>query len=265
MALILEAACGSNIGRVRTNNEDNCYFNGEILPEVNSGIPTPWYHRFVDETVCLGVFDGMGGMDDGQVASHLAAQSFATDCRRIQSGGMLSEAFFISAVSHMNNVVWTEAESRKNNMGTTAVMIGFCESAVYLCNVGDSPACRFRDGLLTKISMDHLEEIPPFLQGKAHKKAKLSQCVGISPEELQLEPYLAQGVLREGDVFLLCSDGLTDMVPTEEIRLLLAENNDLGVAVQRLIQRALDGGGKDNITVLLVKAVSVPRESDRDE
>lgn len=64
MTLVLNAACGSSIGKARTNNEDNCFFRGKTLPEVNTGITTPWYHRFNDEAVCFGVFDGMDGEDD---------------------------------------------------------------------------------------------------------------------------------------------------------------------------------------------------------
>lgn len=260
--LVLDAACGSNIGRLRTNNEDNCFFDGKTLPEDNAGIPTPWSRRFRNTSVCFGVFDGMGGAEDGQTASYLAAQAFAADCGKLPAGGMLSESFFLSAISHMNSVVFAEAESRRNNMGTTTVLIGFCETALYICNVGDSRAYRFRDGQLTHITMDHVESLPPFLQGDRRRKPKLSQCIGISPEELLIEPYVAQGVLREGDVFLLCSDGLTDMVPDEELRLLLAEGGELSRTVQRLIDAALAHGGKDNVTVLLVKTVSVPKERD---
>ena len=258
MAFVLDAACGSNIGKLRTNNEDNCYFNDEILPENNTGIQVPWRCRSRAKTVCFGVFDGMGGHDDGQVASFLAAKSFACGCRRIEPEDALSEAFFSSSVSDMNDAVFAEAERRMNNMGTTAVMIGFCHDTVFLCNVGDSRAYRLRNGQLAQISMDHVVTFSVPARGGPYKKTMLSQCIGISPEELILEPHFMHDALRAGDQYLLCSDGLTDMVPTDCIQLILEESSDAGDAVQELIEWALDSGGRDNVTVLLIKAAAEP-------
>ena len=77
MRYILEAACGSDVGRIRQNNEDNCYFGDRILSVEHDGIPKPWFQCFDGDAVCFGVFDGMGGAEDGQVASFLAAKTFA--------------------------------------------------------------------------------------------------------------------------------------------------------------------------------------------
>ena len=82
----------------------------------------------------------MGGADDGQSASHLAAQFFAADCREVTVGWLLSGAFFRNAVANMNNAVFLEVERRQNNMGTTPVLMGFCHERAYVCDVCDSRA-----------------------------------------------------------------------------------------------------------------------------
>lgn len=254
MRLSIEAACGSNVGRIRKNNEDNCYFAGRVLSQEHGNIDTPFYQRFAtSDGICFGVFDGMGGEADGQVASYLAACAFQRDCEDVEGEGMLSETFFANAVIHMNDAVCAESSRRANRMGSTAVMLGFCDDAVYLCNVGDSKCFRYRGKKLTQISIDHLEDIPPFLQQSKRGKPRLSQCIGISSEELRLEPYLATGLVQPEDVFILCSDGLTDMITEEDISLVLDRGRDAGVCVQHLIELALEHGGRDNVTVIAIR------------
>lgn len=257
MGLIINAACGSEIGYIRSNNEDNCYFNGYYLEENNKGISPPWFQCFQSGTMCFGVFDGMGGIDDGQTASYLAVKSFASDCRVIGENGLLSESFFSGAISHMNTAVNYEANHRKTKMGTTAVLAGFCDDKMYVCNVGDSRIYRFRNGVLTQLSIDHIEAIPPFLKEKKHIKARLNQCIGLPQDEIILEPYIATGVIQANDIYLLCSDGLTDMLSNLQIRQIIAEIKDVGVAVNCLIKAALEAGGRDNITVVVLQVVDL--------
>lgn len=253
MDFYLEASCGCNVGRLRKNNEDNFYFNGQILPQENKGIDIPMCQRVNQETVCYAVFDGMGGEADGQIASYLAANTFQKDCESIERGGLLSESFFSSVVNHMNNAVYLKAEQLNNHMGTTAAMIGFCEDSIYLCNIGDSRIYRFRQGRLTQISMDHTESIPPFLRNSANRKPRLSQCIGISPEELVLEPYIAQGSAKMDDIYVISSDGMTDMLSEQEILNILNNTENVVTCVEKLIDKSLMNGGKDNVTVIVIK------------
>ena len=255
MQFELEAACLCDMGRIRKNNEDNFYFDRQILDEDNAGLNEPLCLHASEGAVCFAVFDGMGGHADGQTAAHLAARVFQRDCIPVERSKMLSETFFSTAVRHMNDTVCIEAERLNNNMGTTAVILGFCEESVYLCNVGDSRAYRFRQGQMTQISIDHTEVIPPFLRTARHKKPRLSQCIGISSEELLLEPYLAQGAIESGDVFLLCSDGLSDMVMPDEISRVLGSGQNADECVRALIELALSHGGKDNITVIVIRVL----------
>jgi protein phosphatase len=261
MPLCLDAACDCNIGKIRTNNEDNFYFNGETLEMENPGLVSPLHRHFDRNTVCFGVFDGMGGAEDGQIASFIAARSFQKDCQSIENIEMLSESFFCRTVEHMNDLVCLEAETKKSNMGCTAVMLGFCMDALYVCHVGDSRVYRHRDNRMVQITLDHVEALPPFMQKSRNRKPHLSQCIGISPDELKLDPYIMQGIAKPGDIYLLCSDGLTDMVDDSLIEEILSAGENAYVCVKRLVRTALENGGRDNTTVIVVKVLDISEDN----
>ena len=252
MGLYLEAACGSSKGRIRVRNEDNFYFNRMTrMPETENCMP-PLFCVEASTAVCCGVFDGIGGAADGQIASCIAARTFQADCELAESAGVLSEALFEQMAEHMNDAVCVAASRNVSNMGTTAAMLGVCGDAVYICNVGDSRVYRFRDDVLTQLSRDHAAAIPPFLEGK--RKPALSQWIGIPPEEMRIVPHIVRSSLESGDVYLLCSDGLTDMVTDEGIASLFRLGGHADDAAQRLINAALAAGGRDNVTVIVMMA-----------
>ena len=252
MSYILSAACGCNTGKRRQNNEDNFYFYGQFLPENNNGTDRILTCRspLTDQAVDFAVFDGMGGHADGQTASNLAASIFADSVRL---GGANHEQILYDTVLGMSNAVWQKAAAALNNMGTTAAILRFTGNAFYLSNVGDSRIYLYRSGNLQQISYDHTDEA--FMRGMGIKdrKPRLTQYVGVSPEELALQPYLIRGGIAEGDVYLLCSDGLTDMVSAEDITSVLSAQSDAAWKVNELISRALQNGGKDNVTVIVVQ------------
>ena len=252
MSYILSAACGCNTGSRRQNNEDNFYFYGQFLPENNNGTDRILTCRspLTDQAADFAVFDGMGGHADGQTASNLADSIFADSVRR---GGTDHEQILYDAVLGMSNAVWQKASAALNNMGTTAAILRFAGNAFYLSNVGDSRIYLYRGGSLQQISYDHTDEA--FMRGMGIKdrKPRLTQYVGVSPEELALQPYLIRGGIAEGDIYLLCSDGLTDMVSAEDITSVLSAQSDAAWKVNELIRLALQNGGKDNVTVIVVQ------------
>jgi len=253
MQFVLEAACGCDIGRIRHSNEDNYLFNKRIRNIEDNEFIKPDYKVFEQNVACFGVFDGLGGAGDGHIASYMAANVLLQDFCQVESSGMMSESFFNSTVTHMNEKVCVEALQRKNNMGTTFVGACFCEERIYLCNIGDSRAYRVRESQLVQISKDHVEEIPPFMQHKRHIKPNLSQCIGIPSEELLIEPYVMQGEIKQDDTYLLCSDGITDMLTDKEILSILENSKDASICIQLLISSAMSHGGKDNATAIVVK------------
>ena len=136
-------------------------------------------------------------------------------------------------------------------MGTTAAVVLFEGRNVHICNIGDSKVFRYRDGQLLQLSKDHLCFAPFGV------KPALSQSLGIPPEKLRLEPFYMRTDCAEADMYLICSDGLTDMLTNEEIQAVLSSNSATPT-VTRLLELALRNGGKDNITIILCKIEKEP-------
>lgn len=251
MSMTIEAACGCNMGKVRKNNEDNFYFGGRMLPLDNNGLRTVYSQKFkADATPMFAVFDGMGGEEAGEVASFVAAEIADAYVQRLQRFLVPPRDLLEEMCAEMNRAVCREsAKLEFGRMGSTVAALLFFGDQPYVCNLGDSRIYRLRDNELLQLSQDHLEMVPPGV----NRKARLMQHLGIFEDEMQLEPYIAKGTAEAGDIFLLCSDGLTDMLTPVEICTILKENRSVKRATDKLIKLALEHGGKDNITVILCK------------
>ena len=237
-------ACMSHTGRRRRMNQDNFLCVGIYAKPDQPGrgrLPVTGTVTSA-ETALFGVFDGMGGEERGKMAAYLAAKAaFRTLC----SG---TPRQMLEAVCRNANadICHFAAENGLGTCGTTAAMLLLTPGGVEVCNIGDSKIFRCgRDGL-HQISEDHLS-IAPY-----GEKAPLSQYLGIPPEELTICPYYAALPYAAQDKYLLCSDGLTDMVPQEDIARILAAF-PAQQAAQILLQNALDNGGKDNVTLIVLE------------
>lgn len=247
----IEAACGSNVGKVRHNNEDNFLFDGICLPQNNNGQypPLNLYGTF-EGNVYMGVFDGMGGMDHGEIASVTAAEKIR---ELTQDGNLLPEAME-DACLQANRAVWdAQTALGTHNMGTTLALICISSDQLYLANLGDSRIFGLRNDHLVQISQDHTDEAFMKERGIVGRRPRLTQYLGVDPGEIRLEPYLSQGKLRTGDIYLICSDGLTDMVDPDTICQLLTASGTASACVENLIAAALEKGGHDNITVIVCR------------
>ena len=136
-------------------------------------------------------------------------------------------------------------------MGTTMVSLYFSNRNVYVCNLGDSRAYRLRNGEFLQLSEDHIAKTP-----YSNIKAPLIQYLGFDSEDVEIEPYIARGEINNEDIYLICSDGLTDMLTNFEICDIILQSNGLENGVEKLIQAALNHGGNDNITIIMCKVVS---------
>lgn len=248
-------AAQSVTGRVRKNNEDNFFLDGEILEAVHqdSALFCKEFHDDVPHLI--GVFDGMGGYSSGEIASYIAAaitKEYAGSELPRHSGDELLNCLCMEA----NDAVCIEADG--SPMGTTCALLYFHQGMYTVCNVGDSPVFLFQKGILQQISVDHNQRT--FYENITGKKApagqkfKLTQCIGIPRDELLIEPHIASGQVRGGDFFLICSDGLTDMVTLEDIEAILRRHNDPALATEELTTRAMEAGGRDNITIACAAA-----------
>jgi len=257
----LEAFALTDVGCVREHNEDDLL----ILPE---------------EGVYI-VADGMGGHACGEVASRISVDSirefytneitrdaikdsFKTSWKS-EHGGTVSSAHELllrRAVEYGNSRIFGAAatDPELEDMGTTIVGMTFVGGRVYVAHVGDSRAYRYRDGRLLQLTEDH---------SLANEYIRMRV---LKPEDLPHFPYKnvivrALGLqhdvtvdtqartCRPGDRYLLCSDGLTDLVPDEEIYDVLASIEGPRLAAEELVRRAIAYGGVDNVTVLIVDAM----------
>lgn len=226
-----------------------------------------------DDTLGLVVLaDGMGGYKAGEVASEIAILSITAELKEamlsLEPGQVdvilnkQSEAqLIIDAVKNANDAIYNVSQTQPQcaGMGTTLVVGLFTNNKLLVGHIGDSRMYRLRDKALTQITEDHSllqEQIKSGLitaeQAKfSANKNLVTRALGIDPEvDLELNEY----DVNVGDIYLLCSDGLSDLVEDDAIQTVLnAQSSNLAEAAQTLVQMANDNGGKDNISVILVK------------
>jgi serine/threonine protein phosphatase PrpC len=242
----------SEIGHARENNEDKFDFyepDEEPLLAARGSV----------YLVC----DGMGGHNAGQIASELAAKQFLHAYYHL--GGTAQEAArqAILQAHHYIAEMASKIPSRYG-MGTTLTALILKQDEGILAHVGDSRCYRLREGVFEPLSRDHtlvarlVEQgvIPPE-QARYHPQRNvIRQAVGVADPSEPLEPDIETFALQAGDLYLLCSDGLTDMVDDAEIEAILRDEPPTRAA-WRLVDRALANGGRDNITVVLVQILQL--------
>ena len=244
-------------GNVRDNNEDNYYVNGKI--KESTDILTDRFSEDCERGQYLfGVCDGMGGEELGELASLLAVQTLAdyqaTDIRQTVA----------DYIEKANRIICDEGSKNKSTgIGTTVVLLYIKDGIATTFNIGDSRAYLFRKNELTQLSEDHTQVQRLVKMGLLEKDAAkghrdrnvLTQHLGIHPDEMIIEAHVSQKIaIEQNDIFLLCSDGLTDMISDEKISGILAvEEINTTALANELIRSALEGGGRDNATVIVVK------------
>ncbi|MDP1789835.1 MAG: protein phosphatase 2C domain-containing protein, partial [Methylibium sp.] len=187
----------------------------------------------------------------GRWLSEASAQATDTDVRRAMD----------ICVDNANRAIFNAANSNPQyaGMGTTLVVAVLRDSRLLLGHIGDSRGYRWREGELSQVTRDHslLQEqldaglITPEQAAASNNKNLVTRAVGVEDTVL-LETHLHQ--TQPGDWILLCSDGLSDMIDDEQIAAVLRQHDSLPQAAQALVQAANDAGGRDNISVILVRA-----------
>ena len=239
----MKLAGKTDVGRVRQENQDD-YRAGELPGGA------------VWALVC----DGMGGAKGGREASQGACNVIENFCQEqyAQCGAGQEEPFLKKALLYANRFVFQKAahEEALAGMGTTAVCALVRSGNVYLCHAGDSRAYLIRDGKLTQLTHDHsyvqeLVDCGTITEEEAEhhpQKNIITKALGV---DYRLEPEFTAAKLKREDRLLLCTDGLTNMVPVEEMEKLLAQGTFYDLP-DRLIEAANAHGGSDNITALLL-------------
>ncbi len=251
----LEIVSQTNPGMVRSHNEDS------VAQEPACGLVV--------------LADGMGGYNAGEVASGIAVSVVATEVCQIlrdasptdrdeNSGEELAIVLLRDNIQKANASIFQASQSQPQyaGMGTTIVSGLFYDNRVAVGHVGDSRMYRLRGETLETVTRDHSllqEQIDCGMISVADarmskNKNLVTRAVGIDAE---VAPEIHVHDVLVGDVYLLCSDGLNDMVEDEDIQsTLYAMRGNLPLAAEQLIQMANDNGGRDNVSVILVKVNS---------
>jgi PPM family protein phosphatase len=231
---IVEQVGRTDVGRQRTANEDSLVLRPPFFA----------------------VADGMGGARAGEVASAIAAEAF----EGASAVGEAAEAQLAQLLRDANRRIYDLAVTDESHrgMGTTLTAAKVHDEEVSLAHVGDSRAYRMRDGRLEQITRDHslvaeLErsgQITPEAAEHHPQRSIITRALGPEPE-VEVDTYTLSA--RDGDLFLLCSDGLTSMISDDEVAAILRTSATLDEAADALIKAANQSGGKDNITVVLFR------------
>lgn len=242
----------TDVGRVRDNNEDSIAEDGDI------GL--------------LILADGMGGYNAGEIASGIATATVLDVVRREwprlkhgqvdgDSGYSVESLLLRQALENAHTTIYQVAQSQPQcaGMGTTAVVCALHDDRLSIAYAGDSRLYRLRGGKLEQITRDHslVEE----LVARGHysredalqlvRRNIVTRALGVEPT---VEVDLIEEGVEPGDIVLLCSDGLTDMVDDETIRLTLVQFADnLNTAAEMLVRKANEHGGRDNVSVVLAR------------
>lgn len=254
----------THIGKVRDNNEDNFYCAGKYKKKLNQNNFQYSCKESVNDLLILGVFDGMGGMQSGEMASYITSIVLDRYINLIRQKGVSFDGIYI--VREINRRICSAAKRYSNNMGSTVVLLTYEKGTVRCYNLGDSRAYIYRKGNLLQLSVDHtvekhMKDIRKSLGISEDKrilagKNTLTQHLGIEEEEFLLEPARSEDIeAKKHDIYLLCSDGLTNMVSDERISDILSMTATLEEKRSYLVTEALKNGGKDNITVVLMEIV----------
>lgn len=252
----------TNVGKRREKNEDSFVINQEFCHAI--------------------VADGMGGHLGGDIASRSAVETIDSVLAALEKdpemtleeGMQVSPGDYAShlryAISQSSARIYekSQEERKLKGMGTTAVVLLLRNNKAYVANVGDSRAYRIRDNAILQVTEDHSlvgEQIRAgFLSqndARAHRlKNIITRSVGFQET---VEPDIVVRAAKTGDQYLLCSDGLTNLVEDHEIRDIVLHNAP-HISCQRLVDIANERGGDDNITVVIAKVEVLGKDGDED-
>ena len=248
----IEVAGSTHVGMKRNHNEDN-------------------YLILTDENLCC-VADGMGGHSSGEIASKIAVEELAEFFRmtsrdedatwpfKMDKARNYDENRLATGIKLANKSIFDKAstDQKYKGMGTTIVSVHFTDAAAYVGHVGDSRVYFFRQGVLKQVTEDH-SLLNDYLKAKK-----------LTPEEIENFPHknvivralgmketvavdVAKVEAQQGDIFLLCSDGLSGMVTDPQMQDILSRTSELEKACSQLIDMANAAGGNDNVTCVLAR------------
>lgn len=242
----LEISSASRIGCVREQNEDMILVDNHFVRDDDYNTLLTLNH---EDRYIIAVADGMGGHNRGDVASSDTLHNLQYYYHDIPSGLNASEfnEAIVGWLESINNFVASKgrADEQYKGMGTTLVGVAYYAGDFYSLNCGDSRLYRFRDGELTQLTTDH--SLNNMLGSSKHSSI-ITNCIGGGCTSSYIDVVKMTDDIRPGDIYLLCSDGLTDMVRDARISILLSE----GANANLLCEAAIERGGLDNVSACVI-------------
>lgn len=251
----LEIVSETDVGMVRSHNED------AVATDTSLGLAV--------------IADGMGGFRAGEVASGMAISVIMSEMKDVldrhvsleldpQTGQSEAQKLLRHCIARANTSIYqiSRSQPQYSGMGTTLVVALFHDNKVIVAHIGDSRLYRLRDDDFQQLTKDHslvqeqldIGMIMPEQARLSTNKSLVTRALGI---EATVEPELYDYDTDEGDIYLLCSDGLSDMVSAEDIGMTLQTSGaDIRLCARQLVQMANDRGGRDNVSLILVRVLS---------
>ncbi len=252
--MVLEFGAYSHRGKVRKRNEDSYY--------------TPSCKYNIDGLFM--VADGMGGHNAGDVASKMVVKEITSYFKQHTDTINTSEdvkRLMFESITRANKIIYDYSliDDKCSGMGTTLTMAYLFNGKVYIGHIGDSRGYIVRDNVAYQITRDHslvqelLDNGSITMADVDHHPQRnvITRALG-TDEEVKIDYYEEE--LKDGDIILLCTDGLINHVDIEDVGNFIAANNNLEDLAKALIREALEGGGIDNITVVIVQYDNVTEE-----
>lgn len=237
----ISGAAITNKGCIRTSNQD-CIVASSWLEQRSMSVP---YVFSLDDAAgdVLLVADGMGGHKAGEIASNFVGKAFLAN-----DSSFVTSEDIQQFLKQVNRDIFTAAEQDEKlaGMGTTVAGLAFQTDTLFWFNVGDSRLFRYRDNFLRQLSVDDVSRRVTL----GARKPGITQAIGGASEFVDMDPHIDVEPLVPGWRYLLCSDGLTDVVPTSTIEEFMVSGDEK--ATIQLLEQAISAGAPDNVSIILV-------------
>ncbi len=257
----IRAAVISHKGCERGNNEDNFFLNGDLMPLAQVDQGANIVQDFDDAVQLYAVCDGMGGADRGERAAYISVRQMIGFSGAFSSGAVQRN---IEKFAHqISQMVADDAKKNHSSIeGTTLAMAVVVRQMLYVANVGDSRVYRLRGGELQQLSEDHsavnrLRVAGLLTEEQARKSPNsnvITRYIGMDAAKRPAEfACQSRHTLVSGDRLLLCSDGVSDLLPRVQMEEIMKKASSPEAAARGLILNALEMGGKDNATAMVLE------------
>ena len=255
--ITLSAALKSGKGSVRMNNEDAYYINGSFAELKDMDQETSLHNTYHDDTALFAICDGMGGYENGEMASYTAVSRM----EKLQQRLLLND--FSAAVTQWVEETNSAINKAARDGGSTLALLFINSEKIHIAHIGDSRIYRYHQGKLTRMTKDHsklqvLLDAGLITEKEAEtypQKHVITRALGMNEEENgKCMPTIQEPVLAEDrDRYIICSDGVTDMLSDDQIESLLSQSKAALDCADTIYQAALNAGGKDNTSVIVIE------------